>query len=79
VTTHYLAEMHSYAWQATNVIAATDRGRFEVYASLDGQLWDVEFTPADGKRIQLVASGLESFDAAQMAAAEHYAKLRGGE
>jgi hypothetical protein len=77
MTTQHLAEAHSFAWYAQQVASPNDLGVFHVYASLDGQLWDVEFTPVDGRRIQLVATGLESFDAAQMAAAEHYAKLKG--
>jgi hypothetical protein len=77
MTTQHLAEAHSFTWLAQQVVSQNDLGVFHVYASLDGQLWDVEFTPVDGRRIQLVATGLESFDAAQMAAAEHYAKLKG--
>jgi hypothetical protein len=78
VTANRTEEAHSWPWYAQQIASPNDLGVFHVYASLDGQLWDVEFTPADGRRIQLVATGLESFDAAQMAAAEHYAKLKGG-
>lgn len=78
MTANFIAEANSFVWYAQQVVSPNDLGVFHVYASLDGQLWDVEFTPVDGKRIQTVAAGLESFDAAREACAEHYARLKAG-
>lgn len=72
---HYLAELGAWPWHATDIICQTDRGKYTLAASLDGKLWDAEFT-GDDRRIQSVAAGLESFDAAREACAEHYAKLK---
>lgn len=74
----YIAEANSFVWYAQQIASTNDLGVFQIYASLDGQLWDVEFTPVDGKLIQTVAAGLESFGAAREACAEHYARLKGG-
>lgn len=76
MTANFIAEANSFVWYAQQIASTNDMGVFHVYASLDGQLWDVEFTPVGSKRIQTVAAGLESFDAAREACAEHYARLK---
>lgn len=70
--------MTELLWEAINIVAETPSGRYEVSSSLDGRLWDCDFKPANERTIQLIASGLESFDAAREACAEHYVKMKDG-
>lgn len=59
-------------WVAINAVTVTEFGRYEIFASMDMDLWDADFTDRASHRISPVAEAVGSFVEARQACERHH-------